>query len=96
MRVPYLPLPGENDNRNYMPLDNCDAKTTVLEDIIRTCAELGVTVYEIAATQMIPSYSFVPDCLPIYSSIIYEYFSMNCVLKSSRSIPVIAAIFCLR
>lgn len=44
----------------------------------------------------LPSYSFVPDCLPIYSSIMYEYFSMNCVLKSSRSMPVIAAIFCLR
>lgn len=91
-----MPLPSGDDDHNYTPLDNCDVKTMVLEDIIRTCEELGVTWYEIAATQIILSYSFVPDYLPIYSSIMYEYFSMNCVLKSSRSMPVIAAIFCLR
>lgn len=32
-----------------------------LEDMTRTCAELGATGYEIVATQMIPSYPFVDD-----------------------------------
>ena len=58
-----MPLPSGDDDHNYTPLDNGDVKTMVLEDIIRTCEELGVTWYEIAATQIIPSYSFVPDCL---------------------------------
>lgn len=33
MRVPYLPLPGGDGDHNYMPLDNCDAKVMVLEEV---------------------------------------------------------------
>jgi hypothetical protein len=30
MRVPYLPLPGGDNDHTYMPLDNCDSKTMTL------------------------------------------------------------------
>lgn len=34
LRVPYLPIPGEDGGRNYMPIDSCGEKILTLKEVL--------------------------------------------------------------